>query len=505
VEPGRGSEEMISMEMWTTIRYLRAQGWGIRAIARELGVSRNTVRKALVADSPPRYERPARPNPQLEPFAEEIRRMFFEQHFIGTRILRELRQRGYQGSQAALYRHLARLKKHLPSDKVSLRYETPPGQQAQFDWSPYTVELGGALTRVVVFCLILGYSRRKHYWPSLNERQASIFEALEEGFWHFGGVPKEVLVDNARAMVVNANPRHFQWNPRFLELCGHYRVKPVPCPVGRPRTKGKVEKPFFYLEEHFIKGNSFPSFSRFCQELARFQAQELDVMVHHTTRERPIDRFQRERAHLTPLPPGRFVSTREEVRKVSWDCLISFAGSRYSVPYQYAGKQVWVRASQGATLQVYSQRGQLIASHPLSRKRGATLLQEEHYAGLRKTTPRTRVLLERAFLELFPDQGAVLDKLYAQQKLNPVAHLKPILELAGLYPRQALLKAFGLAHEYNTFSHHFIRGLLERELPTTFPPERGPAPLAGLPSVSVSRDLRVYQQLLLGEKGGDGR
>ena len=118
-------------------------------------------------------------------------------------------------------------------------------------------------------------------------------------------------------------------------------------------------------------------------------------------------------------------------------------------------------------------------------------------------------MLERAFLELFPDQSvqnrvAFLDRLYAQQKLNPVAHLKPILELAGLYPKDALLQAFHLAGEYNTFSHHFIRGLLERELPANFPLERGPTPLWGLPSVSVSRNLASYQQLLV-QKGDEGR
>lgn len=493
---------MISVEAWTTIRYLKAQGLGTRSIAKEVGVSRNTVRKALKGDGPPRYRRTTKPNPQLEPFKEAIRRMLIEQGFIGTRIIRELRQRGYQGSPAALYRYLATLKQELPGGKTSLRYETPPGHQAQFDWSPYTVEIGGSITRVVVFCLTLSYSRRKHYWASLDERQVSLFEALEEGFWHFGGVPKELLVDNARAMVLNPSPSRFQWNPHFLELCGHYRVRPVPCRVGHPQTKGKVERPFFYLEQHFIKGNSFHSFAHFCQELARFQAEVLDVVVHHTTQERPIDRFQNEQPFLTPLPEGRFVSTREELRKVSWDCLISFVGSRYSVPYQYAGKEVWVRASQGATLQVYSQRGELIATHPLSRKKGVTVLIEGHYAGLRKGTSRTRVLLELAFLELFPDQGSFLEKLYAQHKFNHIYHLKPILELAELYPKEALRGAFALAHQYNTFSHHFIRGILERELPRELPLERGPTTLWNLPALAVRRGLDSYQQLLLGV-GGD--
>src|SRR5207302_7363698 len=121
--------------------------------------------------------------------------------------------------------------------------------------------------------------------------QASIFEAIEAGFHHFDGAPKELLVDNARALVTDSNPEHFRWNPQFLELCGHYRVQPRACRPYRARTKGKIERPFFYLEEQFLKGRRFASFAHFLQELAAFERDDLDVRVHRTTQERPLDRF----------------------------------------------------------------------------------------------------------------------------------------------------------------------------------------------------------------------
>lgn len=160
---------MITVEAWTTIRYLHAQGKGKKTIARELGIARNTVRRALARPGPPRYQRPPRPNQQLAPFKEAIQHMRGE-GFIGTRILRELRQRGYRGSRSALYAFLRRLRAEEPDPRVCLRYETQPGQQEQFDWSPYTVDLGGVLTRVVVFSSVLGYSRRKHFSASLSHR-----------------------------------------------------------------------------------------------------------------------------------------------------------------------------------------------------------------------------------------------------------------------------------------------------------------------------------------------
>jgi len=138
------------MEAWTTIRYLQAQGLGIRAICREVGISRKAVRRALRADGPPRYRRPQRPNSKLEPFAARIRELYYRHHLIGSRILRELRGAGYQGGPTALYAYLRTLKAGRPSSKVTERFETPPGHQGQFDWSPYTIELGGELRRVIL-------------------------------------------------------------------------------------------------------------------------------------------------------------------------------------------------------------------------------------------------------------------------------------------------------------------------------------------------------------------
>lgn len=486
---------MISLEEWTTIRYLKAQGLGTRKIARQLGISRNKVRRALCWDRQPRYERPPRPNARLDPLGDVIRRMLTVNHFIGSRILKEIRGLGYSGSQTAFYDYLARMKTEVGRSRACIRYETAPGQQAQFDWSPYTVPFAGCLTKVIVFRLILGFSRRQCHFPSLNETQASVFEGIEHGLWRFGGAPGELVVDNARVFVNNANRAYFEWNPRFLELCGHYSMKPIACRVRNPRAKGKVERPFFYLEEHFIKGRTFESFEHFCRELTQFEEQ-VNLEVHQTTGEKPADRFAKEKDLLNPLPVGRFISSQETFRHVSWDSLVSFDGNRYSIPSDYAGKNVWVRTSQGRYLDIYNQEGKLIFRHSLTSKKGVTVLVEEHYAKLRKDHLRTRVMLERDFLERFPDQRDFLEKLYAQQKLNPVFHLKPILQLASLYPRETVIKAFTLARQYNTFSCHFIRGLLEKEAPPIVAPEPRAGTLWQFPPIKVNTDLASYQRLV---------
>jgi transposase len=501
---------MITVEAWTTIRYLHAQGKSIRAIAKDVGVARNTVRSALHRSEAPTYVRPKRPNPKLQPFLSDIQRMLFEKGFIGTRILRELRVLGYEGGKTALYSHLRQLKADLPDPRITERFETPPARQGQFDWSSYNIPLGDQIVRVVIYCLTLAFSRRKFYWASLNETQASIFEALVAALHHFGGSPKELLIDNPRSFVTNADPANFVWNPHFLQLCGHYSIEPVPCQPGRPRTKGKVERPFFYLEQHFIKGNSWESFDHFNSALAQFTANELDQMVHSTTLERPIERFEREKSLLTPLPACPFIGSNEQIRKVSWDCLVSFDGSRYSVPWQYAGKQVWLRPSQGVRLTVRNSAGEEIARHRLSDKKGATVINPMHYEGLRKDVPKTRVLLEERFIQLFPDHKWFFDALFGQHKNNGPAQMRSILALAEVYPYQALLSAFAAARQYNTYSERFIRGLLESGRSSHCPSPEGSDTqpkgyqVAQLIPLSASRgyvqrvgaDLKVYQHIL---------
>jgi hypothetical protein len=175
--------------------------------------------------------------------------------------------------------------------------------------------------------------------------------------------------------------------------------------VRRPRTKGKVEKPFQYLEHHLIQGHSWTDFEAFGRDLLRFATEVLDVREHHTTHQPPLDRFAEEAPYLTPLPTTRYIGIHALTRKVSWDCLIPYEGSRYSVLCVYAGKRVWVRVSQGVRLEALGPTGAVIARHVLSETKGATIIEPAHYEGLRKDTPHTRVVLVEAFQRRFPDAG----------------------------------------------------------------------------------------------------
>ena len=157
---------------------------------------------------------------------------------------------------------------------------------------------------------------------------------------------------------------------------------------------------------------------------------------------------------------------------------------------------MWLRPAQGARLEILAPNGSLLAAHALSRTKGASVIDPTHYEGVRKDTPRTKVVLVERFQAVFPDQQPFLDRLLAQYAINPVRHLRGILELAHHYPPSAMIAAFQAACEYSTYSVNFIRGVLQQQTP---PLATAPTPtgvLADVPRLAIKRDLRAYQRLL---------
>jgi len=487
---------MISMDEWFTIRTLNNNGIAIKKIAQQLGVARNTVRKYIRMDRPPQYTPEQRLSSALAVYEDEIK-VLLAQDFIGSRILAELRTRGYPAPAATFYRQLKRVRAVITvvPAKAVMRFETPPGHQGQYDWCDRTVTLGGILTKLHISSFILGYSRYQHYYASLDTNQLTIFAALEDSFLKLGGVPKEVLFDNPKALVLTPRPK-LVFNPHLVAFAGHYKFTPRACLPGRARTKGKVEKPFQYLTEHFLKGREFGSFPDLVAQLAVFAETVVNNRVHGTTRERAVDRLLREKHLLTPLPAGRFVSLREQFRKASWDCLISYGGRRYSVPCSYAGKEVWVRVSRGRELEVYAPDGKLIARHLLALQKGAVVTQDAHYDGLRQRLPQGKMLAVKVFQDLFPEDRLFLEKLLAQCKGNATTQLRQILDLARVYPKADLQRAFNRALEYNTFTANFLKGLLNHNQTPLAPPDLPKLLTRQPPRVMIGRSLSVYQALL---------
>jgi transposase len=498
--------------MWQQVRHLAALGKSRRAIARELGLSRNTVADALKRSGPPRYTR-SQPSPSStlwqEAVAAGVRR-----GLSGARLLEEARQRGFCDSRATFYRWLEAHKEQHRERSAACRFETDPGEQAQFDWAEYSLALGGIATKVYVYSLLLGYCRRVHWFPSLAVNQEAACEALEAGWRHFGGACRFLLVDNAKVFLNHHRGSEVRWNPNFLRLCGHYSVQPIASTPHHPQSKGKVENPFGRLEERFLVGSAWRDFDHFQAELLAFEGR-WEQRVHGTTKVPPGARFEEERSVLLPLPSAPFLQLAETFRQVSKDCLISYGGVRYSVPWPYAGKPVLVRPSQGRDLVVYAQSGELLARHPLRPSGSPPAICREHYEGLRRRHLAALHTLALRFREQYAAASATaetfLQRLLAQHRHHPERPLGQVLELLSAVPPSTALAALAEAVEFNLCTPRFLEELLRRQ---TFqqPSPSGSASLGGggdpppapvpitqlsLPELEVERSLAQYGRALV--------
>ena len=219
------------MEDWVSIRNIRSKNptLGTRKIAELLGISRNTVKKALSCDACPEYNRGvSKINEQVEPFEGFIKESFLKKNLKASRILKDIQSKGYQGSQYALYAYIRKelrplsneLSKNNPNAFKS--YETAPGEQMQFDWAHYTVPISGELVKIYIHQTILGYSRYKFFDVTLSITQSDVLNALEESYHLFGGVCERIQVDNAKVFVDNASRDNLVWNKLFSDGCQHF-------------------------------------------------------------------------------------------------------------------------------------------------------------------------------------------------------------------------------------------------------------------------------------------
>lgn len=490
---------MVPLEEWQRIRHLEAVGWSRRRIASELGLNRRTVARALEGEAPPRYER-AGGSAAFEPWTAVLE-AGVRRGLRGSRVLRELQQAGYSGSRSAFYAHWAALVEANREPTAACRFETDPGEQAQFDWAEYSLSLGGIAQKVYLYALLLGFSRRVHWFPSLANRQEAVFEGLEAGWRHFGGTCRFLVIDNPQVFVRRHQGPAIQWNPNFQRLAGYYRFQPIACTPRHPQGKGKVENPFGHLEQLFLTGSAWRDWDHFQTELSGFET-EWEQRVHGTTKERPVDRFERERAELLALPSQSFLGWHEEFRQVSKDCLISFGGVRYSVPWPYAGKQVLVRQSQGREVAIYAPGGALLTRHPLRPSGTPPVILSAHYEGLRRRHQAALAGLARAFRERYGASGIAetfLQRLLAQHRHHPEVPLGQVLELLAGAPETVAQAALADAVDYNLCSPRFLEERLRRRGQTGgLPSEPDAAPLVQLtlPRLEVERPLVGYGRAL---------
>ena len=381
---------MLNKEDWMIIKAQKEQGVYIKDIAAGLGVHPRTVRRALQRSGPPQRKKPLARRCKLDPYKDQIDQLLKEEVWNAVVIMREIQEKGYDGEISMIRKYITP-KRPLRASKQTVRFETPPGKQLQSDWGELWRNVGGVRTKVSFIVNELGFSRRFHFWNTDSQDAEHTYEGIIRSLEHFGGVAKEVLVDNQKATVIShSHGGRVVFNERFLDLAGHYGFTPRACRPYRARTKGKCERMVSYIKQNFFQRyREFESFAHMNQLAEKWMAEEADPRFHGTVKEVVSERFLREAPHLMPLPHVRYDTSYLDSRLVWWDAYIDVQGNRYSVPDHLCGTTVKVRIGLDGYLSVYNEHDK-IAVHRLRPASEGWCCVPAHHTNLWRDTIRVQ-------------------------------------------------------------------------------------------------------------------
>ena len=450
-------------------------GASIRRIAQSLHLSRRTVRRVLDrieqargADSTTDLS-PLRPRrgSQLDAHQDAITDFLARYPDITTqRIHEELRRLGYQGSYSLLCQHVRELRPR-PVVQPVRRFETAPGQQAQMDYSTYDIDFTTeGRRRLYAFSYILGYSRRQYlHFVECQDFPTTIRQHIR-AFEHLGGVAATCLYDNMKVVVSSYDGDEPVYNPRFLAFAAHYGFRPIACRPRRAQTKGKVERPFSYVESSLLGGRSFRSLEHLNESATWWLAEVADVHVHRHIKMRPVDRHAAEQPHLLPLPARPFDASEVVYRTVDAEGFVVYRNNFYATPWRLIGQPVAVRTTEDE-LVIHDRAFIEAVRHRLFPRTvaGQRSLCDDHEPP-RDSQHRLEQLTAR-FAEFGPSGSRFLEGLLACTRYGK-SQAERILALAAAYSRQDVLSALERAVRFGAFSPAAVRRILEaRSQPKT--------------------------------------
>lgn len=493
---------MIDINLYEQIRHLYSvEGMSQRAIARELGISRNTVRRYCHGEHVPWEKTPrSRSSPVTDPIRDIVAKWLKEdkdapckQRHTAERIHQLLvADHNFAGGKSTIRKLVKELKAENVKAFVPLEFD--PGEAAQVDWGEATFYLAGKKTTCYLFCYRLCYSSAPFVVPFPSQRQEAFLAGHVMAFNFFGGVPKRIFYDNLKTAVKEGWGRYVKAEQSsFVALRGHYAFRSVFCNPRAANEKGLVENLVGLKRRNiFVPVPRVDDYNQLQQETSR---RCLQYIKHHHIRYKPLsvqDAFTKEQAHLLPLPLREFDYAFTTTAAVQLDGLAKFQGNRYSVPIHLAGRRVTIK---GHPLKVdIHYRGDLVASYERCYRKGQTFMQAEHYFPLLVTKPRS--LYNAAPLKNASLPAAFArarDLLLAEEKDQELAK---IIKLTLIFGLEAVETALAQALTQGVVNAETVRYLLDQSQTSKPLPS-----LLGIGPRVEPPDLSRYDQLL----GGAGR
>jgi transposase len=459
----------IPIETRQEILSLHQLAYGSRQIARRVPCSRKTVRRVLseagLSENSPTPQ-PSKLAPFLSLIEQKVR-----QDLTTSRILREIREAGYQGGRTILAEQVRQMRPTLgqpPRKGVKRRFETPPAQEMQIDWSPYLVPVGERTVRVHALGCLLCHSRKlfAHFFP--DERQSTLLEGLAMSFEYFEGCATRVVLDNMSTAVLGRyhSDGTVLWNPRFADFARHYGFAPFACKPRDADRKGKKEKSFRLLWDDFLKGSHFASWEDLNARMRIWldhTPETANLRVHNTTRRVPNEAWHEERSLLIALPEKRFAVYEQSVRLVDCDSTVSVHGTRYTVPATLANRAVEVRLF-AEHFEVFDSHGKLAFSRRYvgEDQHGQLIIEPTHYANVPRRPGGNAERLDAAFVARYPTLAPLVRGLQLKMKSLAGVHLRALLRLADRYGSADFLAAAEHAQSYRRFDARAVGRILEQ-------------------------------------------
>lgn len=468
----------MKVSQWAEIRRLaEVEGLSQRQIAERQRCCWKTVKKALSMNLPPEETRRKKRGSILDAYQSKIDALIGKYPDLSAvRVLEEIRKApdGYSGGISILRSYLREIRPNRQRVYQEVFYE--PGQAVQVDWgSCGYVNVGGTRRRVSVFVAVLCYSRLCYLEFCLSERKAEFYRCLVHALKFFGGSPRQIIFDNLKAAVLNGSGKSACLHPDFLALCGHFYLQPIACARRDPESKGIVEAKVRYVKRNALLGRDeeLTCWEDYGRLAIHWRDQVANVRLHDTTKERPVDRFGKERSVLRPLPAAPFNTDEMVSVVVNSHARVTFDGNRYSVPADLVRKTALLRASGSEVRVIY--QGNEVACHPRSFDRDQIVRHPDHELQALQMRRRVRATeVENSFDAL----GEEARKFHLELRRRPVktsVHLRRLLKLVPIYGRQDVVAAITRAHEYQTYDAAYVETILlqerrRRELPSPLLP-----------------------------------
>jgi transposase len=450
---------MINYEIFCKIKSLREDALTPAHIARELALDPRTVAKWFEEKQFRPRKTGSRPS-KLDPFKDDIVRMLEAHQYTATQIYQRIQELGFNGSYTIVKKYVRKIRPRRSPAFLKLVFA--PGECAQVDWGSYgSVNVGSTRRRLSFFVMVLCYSRMMYVEFTVSQTMEHFLACHQNGFNFFGGVPRKVMVDNLKSAVLKRIVGQAPvFNPKYLDFANHYGFTIFPCNVRKGNEKGRVENGVGYVKKNFLSGLDIPDFAAIHPAVKYWLDTIANVRIHGETKKKPRDLFSEEKSRLHPLAPHPYdIATVSQVRASS-QFRITLDTNRYSVPAEYAGTHLTLKAYPDR-LCIYSQE-KLLARHARSYDRHQDFEDPDHPKELlaqRKNARDQKILMR--FLTLSPKAQDYYRELESR-RLNLRHHLRQIVALSEIYDADSVARAMEDAFTFQAFSCEYIANLLEQ-------------------------------------------